>query len=430
MHFPPYFARTLGCFLAIVPISTGLLNAMDWLEYRGPHGNGHSEATDLPVRWSEQENVVWKVPIHGLGWSTPVVLDGQIWLTTATEDGHTMSVLCLNRSTGEILFDDKLLEVSDPQPLGNKLNSYASPSPVAEAGRVYVHFGTYGTACYDVKTREVRWLRRDLPCNHFRGPASSPVIFENLLIFHMDGSDYDYIVALNKENGETVWSTNRSTDYGDLGPDNKPAADGDYRKAFNTPILITVGDSVQLISPSAKAVYGYDPRTGREIWQVRHDGHSTACRTLFDGKHVLVNTGSGTTELLAIDPNGSGDITDTHIRWRERRQIPKRSSPLLIADRIYSVTDQGIAACHRVENGELVWQHRVGDEFSASLLFACGRIYCFDQSGDGIVLDPSDEYRELARNRLDNGCMASPVAVNHELYLRTKSHLYCLRAAN
>jgi len=421
--------RLLACYLALLAFrgTTGL-RASDWLEYRGPRSDGHASAHDLPIEWSEGQNVAWKTAIHGLGWSTPVVLGDRIWLTTATEDGHEMSVLCLGRETGEIVLDKKLLDVAEPQPLGNKLNCYASPSPVAEPGRVYVHFGSYGTAYLDAQTGEVRWLRRDLPCNHFRGPASSPILFENLLIVHFDGSDHDYIVALDKDTGQTVWKTDRSTDYGDLGPDGKPMADGDYRKAFNTPLVIAVDGVPLLISPSAKAAYAYEPRTGKEVWQVRHQGHSTACRTLFDGKTVFINTGSGTTEILAVDPRGAGDITASHIRWRERRQIPKRSSPLLIADHIYSVTDQGIATCQRTSDGKLLWQHRVGDEFSSSLVYACERIYCFDQSGNGIVFSPGDEYREIARNRLDSGCMASPVAVDEELYVRTKTHLYCLKA--
>lgn len=401
--------------------------ASDWLEYRGPQADGHAAGANLPIHWSEQQNVQWKTPIPGKGWSTPVVLGDQIWLTTASEDGHTMSVIVLRRTDGKIELDRKLWDVPHPSPLGNDLNSYASPSPVAEPGRVYVHFGSYGTACLDAATHDVQWVRRDLPCNHFRGPASSPILFENHLIFHMDGSDYDYIVALNKSTGETVWSTDRSTDYRDLDENGKPTADGDYRKAFNTPLLIHLDDQPLLISPSAKAVYAYDPRTGSEIWQVRHDGHSTACRTLFDGKFVYVNTGSGQTELLAIDPRGKGDITDTHIRWRQRKQIPKRSSPLLIEGKIYSVSDQGIASCLSAETGDLIWQHRVGDEFSSSLVYAEQRIYGFDQSGDGIVWQPGPEFRELARNHLDSGCMASPIILNDTLLLRTKTHLYSIK---
>jgi outer membrane protein assembly factor BamB len=240
----------------------------------------------------------------------------------------------------------------------------------------------------------------------------------------MDGSDVHYIIALDKKSGRTIWRTDRSTDYGDVGPNGKVAGDGDFRKAFNTPLLIEINGQLQLISPSAKAVYAYDPHTGEELWQVRHKGHSTAPRTLFDGELVFVNSGSGETELLAIDPRGSGDITATNIVWRTARLVPKRSSPVLVGGLIYGCTDNGVASCLEAKTGRLVWQHRVGGEFSASLLYADNRIYFFNQEGETVVITPGRNYKELARNRLDDGFMSSPVAVAGALYLRTRTHLY------
>jgi outer membrane protein assembly factor BamB len=398
-----------------------------WPEYRGPTCDGHAEVASLPLTWSESHNIKWKTFIHDKGWSTPVVQGDQIWLTTATEDGRELFVVCVDRRDGRILFDRKLFDVPHPDPLGNELNSYASPSPTIASGRVYVHFGSYGTASIDPQNCTTIWQRRDLPCKHFRGPASSPIVFENLLIFHMDGSDVHYIVALDQETGQTVWKTERSTDYGDIGQDGRPAGDGDFRKAFNTPLLVRVDGQLQLISPSAKAIYAYDPRTGREIWQVKHQGHSTAPRALFDGRHAYVVTGSGQTELLAINPRGKGDITATHVIWRSIRQVPRRSSPVLVDGLIYGCTDNGVASCIEAESSQQLWQRRVGGEFSASLLYACGRIYGFDQDGEAVVLAPGRTYQELARNRLDNGCMASPVAVGNALYVRTKTHLYCVQ---
>ncbi len=420
---------TLVCQSALVTSLVLLANqsssAVDgWPEYRGPHANGCAEAEDLPLEWSESRNIRWKTAIHDKGWSTPIILEDQIWLTTASTDGQKMYVLCLDQEDGRVLLDQKLLDVPNPRPLGNAMNCYASPSAVIEPGRVYIHFGSYGTFCMDTDSREILWQRLDLPCNHFRGPASSPLLLERLLILHMDGTDHHYIAALDKETGETVWKTPRSTDYGDLGADGKPMAKGDFRKAFNSPLLIELDGRPLVISPSAKAVYAYDPETGKEIWQVRYKGHSTAARALFDGQRVYCNTGYGDTQLLAIDPRGSGDVTDTNILWNQKQQTPRRSSPVLLDGLIYGCTDGGIASCIEADSGRIVWKKRLGGEFSSSVLYADGRLYFCNQEGDTIVAAPGRSYRHLAKNRLDDGCMASPAAVGRSLYLRTKTHLY------
>ena len=396
----------------------------NWPEYRGPTCDGRAQVNTIPLHWSENRNVRWRTPIHDRGWSTPVIRNGQIWLTTARMDGKEMYVICVDRESGDVLVDKKIFDVPNPRPLGNDLNCYASPSPTIEAERVYIHFGSYGTACLDTQTAEVLWQRRDLPCNHLRGPASSLVLWKNLLIFHMDGSDHHYVVALEKTTGKTVWKVQRSTDYNDLDPNGEPTADGDYRKAYNTPLLIDVDGHPQLISPSAKAVYAYSPKTGREIWQVRHQGHSTACRTLYDGQLIFVNTGHGKTELLAINPRGTGDTTESHIAWRQHRYVPVRSSPVLVDRLIYSSSKDGVVSCVDSKSGNLVWRKRIGGKFSSSTLFADGRIYFFSQEGESVVISPGQHYHELARNHLPTGFMASPIALENALYLRTKTHLY------
>jgi len=417
-------AATVLAALNLLVGSAVMAAQVAWPEYRGPTSDGHATATDLPITWSETDHIRFKTFIHDKGWSSPVIVGNQIWMTTARADGHAMYVVCVDRKDGSIRFDKKIFDVPHPRPLGNELNSYASPSPTVEPGRVYVHFGSYGTACLDTETCQLIWQRRDLPCNHYRGPGSSPILFEGLLIFHMDGSDYQYVVALDKTTGRTVWKTDRSTDYGDLDASGRPIRDGDFRKAFNTPRIIRVGGQLQLISPSAKAIYAYDPRTGREQWQVRHHGHSTAARPLYDGTFCYVSTGLGQSELLAIDPHGAGDITATHVRWRRHRQVPKRSSPVLVDGLIYGCTNNGIAFCLEARSGKLIWQHRLRGEFSASPLYADGHLYFCNQDGATIVVRPARTYDELARNRLDDGCMASPAAVDRAIYLRTKSHLY------
>ena len=416
--------NVLMILAAVAWLAGPLAAAENWPEFRGPTGQGHAEADNLPVEWSEQQNVAWKTPIHGRGWSTPVVWGDRVWLTTATPDGREMSAICVDRETGEVLFDKKIFRVADPRSLGNDVNGYASPSPVIEPGRVYVHFGSYGTACLDSETGEVIWQRRDLPCNHWRGPASSPILFENLLILTFDGADRQYLAALDKETGETVWKTPRSTHFDDLNAQGEPIANGDFRKAFNTPIIIRVDGRVQMISPGAKAVFAYDPRTGEEIWSVHYPGHSSAPRTLRGEGMVFVCTGFPRPEMWAIRPTGSGEVADSHVAWKYGKNVPAKPSPLLVEGRIYMIDDSGVASCIDAETGEDVWKARVDGSYSASPVYAGGRIYFFSEEGKTTVIAPGEEYKKLAENRLDSGFMASPAVAGDALFLRTRTHLY------
>jgi len=395
-----------------------------WPEYRGPTHDGVVDATGLPVRWSESQHVRWKTVIHDRGWSSPVVLGEQVWMTTATPDGKRMFAICVDRETGRIAHDKLLFEVESPRPLGNEVNCYASPSPVIEPGRVYVSFGSYGTACLDTRTAEVVWQRRDLPCNHFRGPASSPILFEDLLIMHMDGSDHQYVVALNKKTGKTAWKTDRSTDFDDLQPDGQPTREGDLRKAFNTPLVVRATGRLQLISPGAKAAFAYDARTGKELWTVRYPQHSTASRSLFAAGVAFVSIGYSGPELWAVRADGQGDVTDTHVLWKCKRGAPGKPSPVLVDGRIYMINDRGIASCLDAKTGEQIWQKRIGGNHSASPVWAEGRLYFFSEEGVTTVLKLGEKPKLLAKNKLDDGFMASPAVAGKAFYLRTRTHLY------
>ncbi len=398
----------------------------NWPDYRGPRRDGVSEVANLPLRWSETLNVRWKMLIHGRGWSSPVIWGKQVWLTTATEDGKVLSVLCIDRDSGQILLDRKLFEVAKPRPLSNPINTYASPSPTIEEGRVYVHFGSYGTACLDTGSFEVLWQRRDLPCDHWRGPASSPHLWEDLLFLHMDGADVQYVVALDKTTGANRWVTFRSVDYGDLEEDGRPRASGDYRKAYNTPLVVDFKGEPQLISPSAKGAYGYDPRTGNEIWQISHGGHSSAPRTLYFDGQVGISTGyiGGTAQLWGVRLGGRGDVTGTHVAWKYARGSPKHSSPILVDGRVYMMSNDGIATCLDFKTGKEIWKGRIGGLHSASVLYAGGRIHFFDEEGQTTIIQPRETLEILARNQLDDGFMASPAVADGALFLRTTTHLY------
>jgi outer membrane protein assembly factor BamB len=387
----------------------------NWPNFHGPTNDNHSNATDLPLTWSETENVVWKTPIHDSGWSSPVIWGNQIWLTMATDDGKQSYALCLDRQTGRIVHDLKLFDNAEPEDT-RKYNSFASCTPVIEAGRVYVHFGSYGTACLDTNTAQVLWTRRDLPCRHFRGPGSSPILFENLLIVHFDGYDRQYVVALDKQTGKTVWNKNREVDYG---TDN-----GDVFKAFSTPLVIDVAGRLQLISPTSKAVLSYDPRTGEELWRVRFSNFSAAARPILGDGVIYVNTGFPKGELMAIRPDGHGDVTDTHILWHSKKSLPSMPSSLLIGDSLFSVDDAGVATCLDAKTGATVWAQRIGGEYSASPLYAAGRIYCFSYDGKTTVFAPERKFNQLAENRLAAGFRASPAVAGRALFLRTTSALY------
>lgn len=417
----------LGFFLTLA--AAGAARA-DWPEFRGPWGNGmatlpqSARPAAYPLAWSEKENIRWKTPIPHRGWSTPVVMEGRVWLTTATPDGHDYFVMCVGADSGKVLINKRLFHADKPEPLGNAVNGYASPSPAIEKGRVYITFGSYGTACLDTTDGRVIWERTDLPCRHFRGPGSSLVLFENLLILTMDGVDQQYVVALDKQTGKTVWRTDRTANWDDIGPDGKPKNEGDYRKAYSTPLIIETNGKKQLVSAGAKAFYGYDPTTGTEIWKVGHTGQGNAARPVFGLGLVFFSTGFSKAEMMAIRPDGKGDVSPTHVVWQTLKNASRMSSPVLVDDLLFMASDLGVLSCLDAKTGTEIWKERVGGDVAASLLYADGRIYCSDQNGKTTVVRAGRKYELLAANKLDSGFMASPAASDNSLYLRTRTHLY------
>ena len=285
-----------------------------------------------------------------------------------------------------------------------------------EEGRVFFHFGSYGTACLNSENGKVVWSRRDLPCNHFRGPGSSPILYGNLLIMHFDGFDYQYVVALDKLTGETVWKVDRSNDY--------QTDDGDLKKAFSTPLVIDFDGKKQLISPGSKALFSYDPMTGKENWQVNYKGFSGTARPLFGHGLVFVSTGFSKAEMLAVRPVGTGNVTESNIAWRASRAIPSKPSPILVEDLIYMVDDQGVASCLEAVTGDRVWTKRLVGNFSASPVYAGGLIYFCSHEGETFVIKPSRVFTKVAVNLLEDGFMASPAVSDNALILRTRSCLY------
>ncbi len=429
-----YGMRNMGWFKAAAVMLGAMLLSADtsawaaeaWPVFRGPSYDGSSDARNLPLTWSEEHNVVWKTPISHRGWSTPVVMDGQIWVTTATEDGRAMFVYCVDLETGEVRHRARLFQNAEPEPLENSVNGYASPTGALQPGRFFAHFGSYGTAAIDTGTFEMVWQRRDLPCRHFRGPGSSVILSGDHLIVTMDGIDVQYVTALDAKTGRTAWTTPRSTKWQDIDAEGNVLLDGDYRKGYGTPILYPMNGQRHLASAGSMAAFGYKPDTGEELWTVAFNGYNAASSPVYAAGLVIVNTSNPKPTLIAIDPTGRGNVTETHVAWRYDRGVPVMPSPVVVNDElVIFVNNTGVAACLDAATGEELWKERIGGNYCASPLVAGGRVYFFDTQGESIVIAADREFRILARNRLDDGFMASPAVVgDRTMLLRTRTHLY------
>ena len=390
-----------------------------WPEFRGPGGDGQANNADLPVKIDDSV-VRWRIPIHGKGWSSPVVWGDQIWLTTATEDGKTMSALCIDRPTGKVLHDKVMIKNESPA-FCIPMNSYASPTPALQDGRVYVHFGSYLTACLDTETAEVLWERRDLECDHYRGPASSPILDDGKLFVAYDGFDVQYVVALDCETGETVWKRDREIDYG---TDN-----GDRMKAYGTAQIIDVDGQKQLVCPSAVATIAYDPATGETLWTVYHSGMNASARPIYRDGLLFITNGMGS--MIAVRPevskpkgNDAPNITSNGIVWSDRKLVAKKASLIVVDGLIYMNSDDGVLSCREAATGDVLWKSRAGGNFAASPIYASDRIYFFNMDGLIVTVSAKREFEELAKSELGDGFMASPAVVGNDLILRSKTELF------
>ena len=390
-------------------VLVSVAGAGDSPQFRGPGGEGHSSEKNLPLKWSETENVRWKAEIEGLGWSTPSIAGSQVWITTATDEGKSLRVVCLDKNSGTVVHDVEVFHRDEPGKIHSK-NSYASPSVLVDGDLVYVHFGKLGTACLD-RHAKVIWTT-EFTYNHRHGPAGSPIIVGDLLILSCDGGDTQFVTALNKQTGKEVWKTSR-----------------DGAMAYSTPLLIEVDGKPQVVSTGGEWAMGYEPQTGKEIWRFRYPkGYSNVPRPVFGQGLVFLCSGYDDPALYAVKPNGSGDVTDSHLVWKLDRGAPLNPSPLLIGEELYVVSDDGIASCLNAKTGELHWKKRVGGNFSASLLHAEGRIYMLDENGKTYVFAPTkEEYRELAVNELQGRSLASIAAADGALFLRTDKAVYRLQ---
>ena len=387
-----------------------------WNQFRGPNGDGDAKSANLPLKFSEKQNLTWKTPVPGKAWSSPVVMDEKIWLTNAEPDGLKMWALQIDWNTGNLLKKILVFENEEPQ-YCHPMNSYGTPTPVIYDGRVFVHFGTHGTAALDAQSGQVLWKRRDFKCDHFRGAAASPIAFNDSLIVHFDGHDLQYIVCLDQKNGKTRWKKEREYDF--------KTDNGDRKKAYCTPSVITHNGRQELISPGAVATESRNPKTGELYLTVRTGGMNASSRPIYRHGHVYVFCGMGS--MSAIRPGGSGDVDKTHVTWTRRKVVPKKSSPLLLGNYLYMVSDEGVASCNNPKTGEVHWAERLGvkGQCASSPIHANGKIYSFSSDGDCVIFKPDPSGLQIvSRNKLPDGCMASPAVVGDSLLVRTKQNLY------
>jgi outer membrane protein assembly factor BamB len=394
-------------FLLFLFLSVPVL-AEDWPEFRGPSGQGTSDERGLPLYWSETKNVRWKVAIPGSGWSSPVIQGDRIWLTTATEDGKSLRAISVDRNTGAILQNVEVFR-SKQSTLKNKKNSHASPTAVLEGDRVYLHFGAHGTACI-TQAGEIVWRTRLEYDNGQHGPGGSPVLYENLLIVSCDGQDVQYVAALDKLTGKVRWKKFR-----------------EGYQAYTTPLVVRLPAGDQLISPGAYRAIAYEPRTGKEIWEVKYgDGFSNVPRPVYGNGLVFICSGFQQPSLLAVRVDGRGDVTKKLTRWTLTRGAPLTPSPLLVGEELYVITDNGIATCLDAATGKEHWRARVGGNHSASPIYADGRIYFLSEEGESVVIAAGKELKVLAKNELDGETLASMAVSGGSIFVRSRTHLYRL----
>jgi len=382
------------------------LPAADWPEFRGPSGQGYSGDTGAPLSWNESENIAWKTPLPGRGWSSPVIAGNEVWLTVSNDRGRSLRAISLDAGTGQMRHDVEVFRFERPPAIHEK-NSYASPTPIIEGGRVYVHFGMLGTAAL-TRDGKLLWENQQLRYQHGHGPGGSPALSGDLLIINCDGTDVQYVAALDKDTGALRWQTDR------------PSA----RMAFSTPLVIDAGDSRQVVSVGGDRAVSYDLETGEELWWIRFHGFSGVPRPVFGHGLVYLTTGFYNPEVIAVRPDGRGDVTSSHIAWQSSRGAPLTPSPLLVGEELYFVSDRGIATCLDAKTGRQHWQARFRGAFSASPVYADGRIYFLNESGETSVIAAGQEFKKLAQNQLGTKTLASIAVSGAAIFLRTESHLY------
>jgi outer membrane protein assembly factor BamB len=403
------------CSLSLVlatALSAAPARAGDWPQFRGPTGDGQYAGPPIPTEWGPDKNVVWKTPISGRGWSSPIIWQGRVYLTTAVEQGrgYSLQAVAVDCQTGRVLWQREVfIEDTSKSPSPHAKNTHASPTPAADGRRLYVHFGHLGTAALDFDGN-VLWKNDTLGYVPVHGNGGSPIVVGDKLIFSCDGTDVQVVVALDTATGKVAWKTPRN-------------ANPSKAFSFATPHLITVDAQEQVVSPGSNMVAAYDPATGRELWRVNYNGYSLIQRPVSGHGLVFVQTGFDNPIVHAVKP-GAGDVTDSNIVWTYRRNVPHTASYVLAGEELFMISDKGIATCLDAKTGKVHWSERVPGGYSASPIHHDGKIWLTNEDGGGTVLQAGKTFKVLAKNDLKEKTLASFAAADGALYVRTERHLY------
>lgn len=407
-----------GLLLAGAAVTGGSARgADDWPQFRGPTGDGIAAEAPVPLHWDPQTNIRWRTELPGQGWSSPVIGGGIVYLSAAiardddAEGDYDLALILVDQESGKILRVSNLIEQdSKTSPAIHKKNSHASPTPLLSGDSVYVHFGHQGTVCTD-RQGEVRWVNREHAFNPVHGNGGSPVLVDGRLIFTCDGGDQAYVLALDAASGEEVWRSPRPVD-------------AKQKFSFATPTVIASDSGPLVVAPGSDCVTAIDPASGEIRWWARYDGYSVVPKPVLSGEHVLIATGYGSTKLLAFRTGGSGEVTSSHLAWEVDRGVPKTPSLLAHLGLVYLISDEGLAVCIEGQTGEVVWRGRLGGNYSASPVLVGDRIYISSEQGVTTVLRAGREFEKLASNDLQEATLASPAIAAGALFLRTEKALY------
>ena len=402
-------------------LTSATLPAADWPEFRGPDAQGHSDATNLPLTWSPTSHIAWKTAVACVGWSSPVVVGDRIFLTSAvslsgkeeaTAD-RSLRALALDAATGKTVWDVELFQAKTPR--AHRKNSHASPTPVYEDGKLYIHFGHLGTACLNAANGQAAWATQAFAYSPVHGNGSSPVLFEDLLIFSADAETEPKVIALDKTTGQQRWAFARQSD-------------AKKKFSFCTPLIIDVNGQKQLITPGSGVVNALNPTTGEEIWRCYYDqGYSVVPRPVYAHGMIFLSSGYDKPVLYALKVDGKGDVTTTHIAWKIEKAAPHNPSMAVIGDELYFVADNGILSCVDAKSGQVHYSERCTGPISASLLAADGKLYLQDEKGLGVVVKPGKQFQILAQNDLAERSLASYAVIGSDLLIRTEGNLYRIK---
>ena len=411
---------TRCCFLLAFLACRGA-SCEDWPQFGGPAGKGISSEKGLPVSWSAKKNVAWKFRMPGSGWSSPVVAGEKVYLSAAvagrksSKDAPSLVASSIDGGSGKLLWQTELFAQARSSRRHSK-NSHASPTPLVDDGRLYVHFGTNGTACLDLAGK-ILWKNEELIYNPVHGGGSSPVRSGEVIVFSCDGAADPFVVGLDRKSGKIRWRTKRPESSGKL-------------FAFATALSLDLAGKKQVILPGANWIAGYDPADGSELWRAWHGGYSVVPRPLYGHGLVYFSSSFDQAKLFAIRPDGKGEVTKTHIAWQSSRSAPHSPTPVLVGEELYCVSDRGIASCIEARTGKLYWRERVGGNYSASVLYADGRVYFQSEKGEGVVIEAGKKFKVLSRNKLGERTLASYAISSGAIYIRGADHLFKIQASS